>query len=79
MKVNPREIVPLPMAWKRFAAKIPRGMNNKKKQRMRIHSTTPEDNIEELDEYEKMNDSGSAKMNNIEHMAIDENRPNFTP
>ena len=46
---------------------------------MRMHSTTPEDSMEALAEYEKMNDSGSANTYRKAHMKVDEISPNFSP
>lgn len=77
--VKAREIVPFPMAWKRFPAKIPNGMNNKKKHNIRIQSTTPEDNTEALAEYEKINDRGSANKYKNVQIIVDDIKPNFKP
>ena len=77
--VKAREIVPFPIAWKRFPAKIPNGMNNKKKHKMRIQSITPDDKTEALALYEKINDRGSANIYKNVQMIVEDINPNFKP
>lgn len=77
--VKARDIVPFPMAWKRFPARIPNGMNSKKKHNMRMQSATPADSIAAFAEYENMNDRGSANIYKKVHNTVDEINPNFRP
>ena len=77
--VKKSEIVPFPMDWKMLPANIPRGMNNMKKHRILNASTTLADNTALLEEYENMNDNGSANKKKIEQMIIEEINPNLAP
>ena len=72
-------MVPFPMDWKMLPAKIPNGMNNMKKHKMRKASTTLADNTALLAEYEKMNYRGSANMKKNEQIMTDEINPSLTP
>ena len=77
--VRIRDVVPFPIDWKMLPAKIPRGMNSMKKHKILNASTTLEDSTALLEEYENMNDSGSANTKKIEHMIIEEINPNLAP
>ena len=77
--VSIREIVPFPIDWNMLPAKIPSGMNSMKKHKILNASTTLADNTALLEEYENMNDKGSANTKKIEQMIADEIRPNLAP
>ena len=77
--VKIRDIVPFPIDWKMFPAKIPSGMNSMKKHNMRKASTTLSDSTALLAEYENINDNGSANIKKNEQMISDEIKPNLTP
>lgn len=77
--VRDRDIVPFPMDWKRLPDMIPNGTSSKKNARICNASTIFGAKRELSAEYEKINDSGSAKMNKHEQIITDEIKPNFTP
>ena len=74
-----KDIVPFPILWNKFPATIPNGINIKKKHNILNASTIFGPKTALVSEYEKIVDSGSANMNNIAHIIIDEINPNFTP
>lgn len=77
--VTANALVPFPIDWNRFPAMIPNGMNKRKNDRICRASTTFGAKTALSEEYEKMNDNGSAKMNKSEHITIEEINPNCSP
>ena len=71
------ENVPFPIAWKIFPERTPNGMNSKKKHKILKASTTLGAKMELSDEYENINDSGSANIKRNEQTITDEIIPNF--
>ena len=73
------EKVPFPIDWKIFPERTPNGMKSRKKHKILNASTTLGAKTELSDEYENMNDSGSANIKRNEQTIIDEIIPNFKP
>ena len=78
-KVRVSDMVPLPIDWKRFPARIPNGIKRRKKHSICRQSTTLADKTAALFEYEKMNDKGSANTNKNAVTTTEDIKPSFTP
>ena len=77
--VNVKAIVPFPILWNRFPAIIPKGMNNRKKHRIRIASVILKDRMALSAEYANICERGSAKTKQTAQIIIDDIKASLTP